>query len=182
MFTRSKYEACAYNKELRQSTSVLDYLLDPNKFYNCNPCRVPLGTFGGNNVSLSKENLVNVESELRNQTRQLTRCPEKKYLPQCDGCDDNSGLPCGSNDCVDRMPRNDLPTCNLIDFAPKIDHIGYSIKYPGCPIENMTSIDGQPMVFQPYMNPVQFNDSLVLQGLKNNKMMGTRNTEVLNKQ
>ena len=173
-FTRSFYDACAYNKELRQSTSVLDYVLDPNKFYNCNPCRIELGTFGGNNVSLSKDNLVNVESDLRNQTRQLSRCPERKYLPECEGCDCNEGLPCGGDSCVDRVPRTDLPSCNIINYAPRIDNVGYSVKYPGCPVENMTSVDGQPMKYQPYMNPVQFTDAIsgVVDGVK--KMCGVK--------
>jgi len=159
-WSRSRYDACSYNKELRQSTGVLDYLLDPNKFYNCNPCRTELGIFAGNNVSLSKDNLVNVESDLRNQTRQLSRCPERKYLPECaEGCDCNEGLPCGSDSCRDREPRDHLPTCNIIQYPPRVDHVGYSLKYPGCPVENTPSIDGQPMKFQPYINPIQFSDA-----------------------
>lgn len=162
-WTRTPYDQCAYRKNLRQSTSSLDYILDPNKYYNCNQCRIELGTFGGNNVSLSQNNLVNVESDLKNITRQLSSCPERKYLPSCEGCDANEGLPCDSRSCKrkerkGKKKQNDLPACNIVQYAPRIDHVGFDLKYPGCPVENISAIDGQEMKYQPYFNPVQFQD------------------------
>ena len=153
-WTRNRYDQCAYRKNLTQSVSELDWRLDPNQFYNCNPCRIEFGTFGGNNVSLSNENLVNVESELKNITRQLSTCPERKYLPSCEGCDTNEGLPCGSLSCRKQQSVRHMKSCNIIQYAPKINHAGFSLNYPGCPVENMTSVDGQKMQYQPYFNPI----------------------------
>jgi len=155
-WTSSAYDPCAVNKFYRQSTGVLDYLLDPNKYYNCNPCRTELGLFAGNNVSLSKDNLVNIESDLRNQTRLLSRCPERKYLPQCEDCPCNPGLPCGDEGCQDE--KDHLPACNIIQYHPRINHTGVSLNYPGCPVEAITSIDGQAMQHQPYINPVKLSE------------------------
>ena len=164
-WTRSAYDECAYRKELSQSTGVLDYLLDANKFYNCNQCRTELGVFGGNNVSLSKDNLVNIESDLKNITRQLSRCPERKYLPSCEIADCNDGMICGSS--YPEEEKDHLPACNIIQYQEKINHTGINLNYPGCPIENTGSIDGQAMKNQPYFNPIQFRGSMGKPSCKN---------------
>jgi len=65
-FNRPIYDPCAYDKRLDESTSVLSWQLDPSRYYNCNQCRIEFGLVGGNNVSLHKGNLVDLESELRN--------------------------------------------------------------------------------------------------------------------
>lgn len=132
-FTRPIYDPCAYSKELDESTSTLNYVLDPNKWYNCNECRNEFGLVAGNNVSRYSGNLVDLESDLRNQTRLYSRCPSKKYLPKCkDSCKHSSGTPCGSRAC---QPDNlyHLPSCQMIQYKPRIDHIGYEINYPACP-------------------------------------------------
>jgi hypothetical protein len=155
-FTRQSYDQCAYNKNLRQSVSVLDHLLDPNKYYNVNEGRVELGVFGGTNVSLSKDNLVNIESDLRGQTRQLSTCPELKYLPSCEGCDTNEGIPCGSWSCRQKEDLVDLKPVDIMQLGPRPTSSGFDLRYTGCPVENLESIDGSRMRNQPYFNPVVF--------------------------
>ncbi len=59
------------------------YTMIPQKFYHPNPSRNALGLVGGNEVSMATGNLVDVESDLRNITRDLTDCPSKKYQPSC---------------------------------------------------------------------------------------------------
>lgn len=135
-WNRLNFDPCAYNKRLDESTSVLTYNLDPNKFYNCNDCRIEFGVVGGNNVSLTTANLVDLESDLRNQTRLLSLCPEKKYLPNCKpGHQGTDGLPCGS-----LSSRNEnlshLRSCNLVQYKPRINHVGYKLDYPGCPVQS----------------------------------------------
>lgn len=79
------YDTCAYDKDIAQSgVDQLSYTLDPNKFYRAVPCRPELGIIGGNNVSVVKGNLVDLENDLRGQTRYLSRCPLKKntWIPK----------------------------------------------------------------------------------------------------
>ncbi len=131
-FNRAIYDPCAYNKRLDESTSVLTYNLDPNKFYNCNQCRIQFGIVAGNDVSLTTSNLVDLESDLRNQTRMYSLCPEKQYLPGCAQCDSNVGLPNGSV-CCKKEAKINLPECNMIQYKPRINNVGYELNYPSCP-------------------------------------------------
>lgn len=73
------YDKCAYDKKLKQSTSPLDYTLYTGKFENTSKCRIEFGTVGGNGVSLLSGNLVDLESDLRGQTRLNSQCPSKKF-------------------------------------------------------------------------------------------------------
>jgi hypothetical protein len=59
------------------------YTMIPQKFYHTNASRNALGLVGGNEVSLASGNLVDVESDLRGVTRDLTNCPERQYQPSC---------------------------------------------------------------------------------------------------
>jgi len=152
-----KDDQCAYNKELSESTSALGYIMDPNKYYSCSPCRIEFGLVGGNDVSITEGNMVDVESELMNLTRQLSVCPERKYLPFCERCEENEdGLPCGSASCKRQEPLKHLPACNMIQYRPRIDHVGVSLSYPGCPIPVRRSVDGVAMKYPPQINPVQW--------------------------
>jgi len=55
----------------------------PQKYYHPNPSRNALGLVGGNDVSIASGNLVDVESDLRGTTRDLSNAPSKKYQPYC---------------------------------------------------------------------------------------------------
>ena len=63
------YDTCAYKKRLLESTGPLNYSMYTGKYENCAKCRVEFGTVGGNGVSLFNGNLVDLESDLRGQTR-----------------------------------------------------------------------------------------------------------------
>src|SRR3984957_18853094 len=138
-FNRLIYDQCAYQKDLSQSSSTLNYLMDPNKFYNCNDCRIEFGLIGSNNVSITQENMVDLESDLFNITRQNSTCPERKYLPYCEACEENSGLPCGSFSCKKQEAMRHLKPCNMIQYTPRIDHVGFDLRYPGCPVQSYQS-------------------------------------------
>ena len=75
------YDNCAYNKKIQESTSPLNYTLYPGKFENSSKCRIELGSVGGNGVSLFSGNLVDLESDLRNQSRPASLCPKYHYQP-----------------------------------------------------------------------------------------------------
>ena len=77
------YDKCAYQEVLNKSRDVLDYSLYSGKYENCAKCRIELGVSGGNNVSLLSGNLVDLESDLRGQTREASLCINSKYKPSC---------------------------------------------------------------------------------------------------
>ena len=69
------YDKCSYGKQLHESTSPLMYQLYQGKYENCNKCVYDKIYF--------PYELVDIESELRNQTRPLTHCDQFKYHPRC---------------------------------------------------------------------------------------------------
>ena len=107
------YDNCAYNKKIQESTSPLNYTLYPGKFENTSKCRIELGSVGGNGVSLFSGNLVDLESDLRNQSRPASLCPKNYYQPQCSNYSAVSGLPCGE------FNKNNLvnqPSCQMVSY------------------------------------------------------------------
>ena len=78
---RLSYDACAYKDSLRQSTDPLNYMLYTGKYDNSAKCRIEFGVVGGNGVSLFTGNLVDLESDLRGQTRLASNCSSKLYHP-----------------------------------------------------------------------------------------------------
>ncbi len=82
-FTNSKYDGCAYQKDLSQSTGVLEHIIEKNRFVNVNQCRVEhQGILQGNPVTAesfnAKNSQVDVENDLFGLNRQLTKCPDNK--------------------------------------------------------------------------------------------------------
>jgi len=59
------------------------YTLIPEQYYHPKPTRNALGLFAGNDVSPASGNLVDLESELRNITRDLSNAPANKFTPTC---------------------------------------------------------------------------------------------------
>jgi hypothetical protein len=109
---RLTYDACAYQAKLTQSMGPLDYALYPGKYENSAKCRIEFGTVGGNGVSLFSGNLVDLESDLRGQTRLASQCPLKMYMP------DNSG----------KHKLKHQPSCQM-QYYPKVP-------MPGAPVES----------------------------------------------
>lgn len=93
------YDECAYAKRLQQSMGPYHYSMFPGKYATSSQCRIELGIVGGNNVSLSNMNLVDLESDLRGQTRVASQCPDHHYVPS-----QNS------------EQLNHLPNCQMMSF------------------------------------------------------------------
>lgn len=73
--TRQRYDRCEYAQSLQQSVSPMSYMLYPGAYENCNKCiydkfYTPFDT-------------VDIESELTNRTRPLSRCDKYQYQPGC---------------------------------------------------------------------------------------------------
>lgn len=120
------YDTCAYKKELDQSTGPLSYTLNPIKFENCNKCRMELGVVGGTAVSHIKGNIVDLENDLRGQTRPASNCPSKHYQPNCpsqigDACQPDKialqGSQCAPGRNIDANLVH-LRPCQMIRYKP----------------------------------------------------------------
>lgn len=123
------YDTCAYKKNLQQSTDPLQYSLYTGKYENSAKCRIELGSVGGNGVSLFNGNLVDLESDLRGQTRQTSHCPCDKYTPKCNNpkCNNGeNGVPCSSSKC--QIPLKHQPSCQMTNY-PKVP-------MPNAPVDN----------------------------------------------
>jgi hypothetical protein len=78
-FNRFPYDACEFIKEQILNRSTLNYMLDHSRYENDNKCRHELGLLAGTAVSHNNYNLVDVETELRGQSRSASLCPSQKY-------------------------------------------------------------------------------------------------------
>lgn len=123
---RLKYDTCAYKKSLDQSVGPLSYVLNPIKYENCNKCRMELGIVGGSAVSQIKGNLVDLENDLRGQSRASSLCPDNHYKPNCNNNENGNcqpgkitvvGKSCGKTRTVDTNLVH-LPPCQMIRYKP----------------------------------------------------------------
>jgi hypothetical protein len=113
-----RYDSCAYEQDLKQSTDPLSYQLFAGKYYNCNNCQ-PLTQ---KTVSGSYS-LVDVESELKGLTRINSECTGFKY-PNC-----------GTGNCIGtfdpNLPSYTTPWACDRDFTPtnikKPNHPGFEV-------------------------------------------------------
>ena len=116
---RLMYDSCAYKKRLDESIGPLNYSMYTGKYENCSKCRIELGSVGGNNVSLFSGNLVDLESDLRGQTRNASLCPSKHFHPPCKDWDGNpNGLPCNKSKYDSQMVN--LPGCQMVRYPPTV--------------------------------------------------------------
>lgn len=84
-FNRTRYDTCSYKQNLQQNVSTLGYILSPMNFEHKDKCRHQLGLIGGTAVSHIKGNMVDLDSELRGQTRYISKCGNNLYVPTDDG-------------------------------------------------------------------------------------------------
>lgn len=105
--TRNISDDCAYKQRLHESTSPLLYNINPIAYESCTKCHMAypgfIGALGGQGFGIGPDR-VDIDSDLRGQTRLLTNCPTHKYNPYsykyCGACQNcNQGLPCGCNHC-----------------------------------------------------------------------------------
>jgi hypothetical protein len=73
--TRQIYDRAEYAQQLKQNVSPLAYMLYSGKYENCNKCVY--------DKFYTPFDVVDIESELSNRTRPLTRSDQYKYNPNC---------------------------------------------------------------------------------------------------
>jgi len=116
-FNRLIYDKCAYQQSLKESMRPGVYQTYFGKHDNKNNCRIDFGLIGGNNVSVYRGNIVDLESDLRGQTKQASLCSNKKFMPRYKQTYD-SGLPSGNIDCHTELKS--LPTCSFTCYKPVV--------------------------------------------------------------
>jgi hypothetical protein len=110
-FNRMMYDTCQTVREQGESVSILDYVMSPMRFENPSKCRHQLGLVGGTAVSHIHGNLVDLESDLRGQTRLNTKCVKRQYQPiGADGILRNDKTPP-----IDTHLKH-LPTCQMFSY------------------------------------------------------------------
>jgi len=115
---RLMYDNCSYSKQLHESTSPLGYNLFQGKYENCKKCVY--------DHHWRPYQLVDIETELRNQTRPLSHCDQFKYSPTCK----KSGSCLSTYDKT--VPIVYAPeVCPIIyNNIPKMDNPGYTLPNP----------------------------------------------------
>ena len=117
---RLMYDNCETSKKVIENQGTLAYTMYPLKYESCKPCRNELGLVGGNNVSIIRGNLVDLENDLRGQTRPLTQpgqCPTKLYKPQPKSYIKVNGR--YGKKTIDTRPKH-LPSCQMFDYKPTV--------------------------------------------------------------
>lgn len=109
-FNRTKYDNCSYKVDLKSSVDTLGYILSPDRYENGNKCMHQLGLVGGTSVSHIKGNMVDLESELRGQTRIISKCPDNLYTPS-----DNGIITNDKTAPIDQKMKH-LPSCQSIMY------------------------------------------------------------------
>ena len=111
MFSRASWDTCSYNERLALSSGTLGYTLSPLPMSNPGQCRNELGLVGGTAVSHVSGDLVDLESDLRGQTR-LNGCDQRKFAPTTGRYLTNEKTPP-----IDTRLRH-LGACQMFPVAP----------------------------------------------------------------
>jgi len=118
-FTKNLYDKCNIEKKNQESVGPYQYITEP--VYESNDkCFENQSPFIHKNIPTFK---IDIESDLRNQTRILSKCPETRFDPtklenckKCEKC--NEGLPCDCKHCRDTRYENELKECKTKDLIP----------------------------------------------------------------
>jgi hypothetical protein len=110
-YNRLSYDECAYSREISNNITILKYIINDNLYEHPDKCLNGKGLLGGSTVSTIRGNVVDLESELRGITRNLSKCSSSKPKPL-----DNEFMILN-----DKTPPVDtrkvhLPSCQMIDY------------------------------------------------------------------
>lgn len=103
-FTKSMYDKCNLEKLNQEATAPFSWVTDNVKEHQ-DTCFQQQSPFMHNNFPHTPAFNVDISSDLRNQTRHLSRCPEQKFQPICELC--NEGLMCKG--CKEKIILKDCP-------------------------------------------------------------------------
>lgn len=110
-FNHLNTDHCTYKRNLKENVSILSYVLSPFRYEHQDKCRHNLGLLGGTAVSHVQGNLVDLESDLRGQTRFLTKCADKQHRP----ITENGVIRNDKTEPIDTKKLH-LPACQMISY------------------------------------------------------------------
>jgi hypothetical protein len=80
-FTRAAYDDCELRKQCAENTAQFEWATDSNVVESQGSCFEATAPFMHNPFRSTPRDSIDIESELRGQTRNLSRCPEHKFDP-----------------------------------------------------------------------------------------------------
>jgi hypothetical protein len=138
-FNRLRYDTCSYRNFLAQEVGEFAYVIDPVRYDHPNKRRFEFGIVAGNDVSIAKGNMVDLESDLKGQTRLASKCPMLDYQNPCPNGSMNTciprqvvirGNPSNMGRVVDTTPLH-LAPAQMFRYTP-IQVDPYMIQQPRC--------------------------------------------------
>ena len=166
-FNRLNYDTCAYKRILSESTGPGIYQLNKPQI-DCEQCypyppTVRLQSQGDS--VFSDQSRIDTDSELIGITRKYSRCPTKKYIPNCPYCKCSTGYPCGQGvatacgSCAEKLKRGEMCTENKLRhwkdcFIPSEDtrfsNPVSNLRGTGFNRWEWLCLDPQEKIFHPY--------------------------------
>jgi len=140
-FCNLRYDTCAYKNYLAQEVGEFAYQIDPVRYQHPHPRRMEFGIVGGNDVSILRDykSMVDLESDLKGQTRLASRCPTLDYQSPCPTTDMNvcnpkqvivRGNPSNMGRVIDTTPMH-LRPAQMFKYTP-IQTDPYMLNPPRC--------------------------------------------------
>lgn len=153
------YDDCFYRQKVHTMTSPFVYQMYEGKYENCGKCR--------KDKFYHPFDLVDVESELRNQTRPATRCGAWKYNPnyKSPACQTIKSEPIKFEDPTKRYLYNDNPLDKQISHYYLLQQPNMKLRYlrPKRDIE-ITQI--KPVEVPPPLSDIKTKDIIEIVGTK----------------
>ena len=80
-FSRSLYDQCSLEKKNKESTAPFEWTTDSSVIESKQACYLATSPFMHNPFNSVPSSIVDIESDLKGQTRQLSKCPENRFNP-----------------------------------------------------------------------------------------------------
>lgn len=112
-FTRSAYDTCALETKNKESTAPGEYSTDVAVIENKEACFLGASPFMQNPFNSIPTNVIDIESNLRGQTNNLSKCAEHKFNPNSETPIDYKWKECFDKRLVPEYTRTDRP-CNIL--------------------------------------------------------------------
>jgi|UniRef100_A0A6C0DVZ4 hypothetical protein len=113
-FSRSLYDDCSLQKKNQESVAPFEWTTDSSIIESKQSCYLAASPFMHNPFNSVPSSIVDIESDLKGQTRQLSKCPETRFNPNTAKALQWSKLPeCTNTDLVPEYTRLNR-SCNVL--------------------------------------------------------------------